>query len=342
MTPRWGDIHGVIRDAAPDAWGRRVQEARDRRPLTELDYLLGAGPNGVGAFEVTADTKRPPQPTSPPPSLATLITAAERVETGNTLPPELDRALLHGTSVGGARPKALLYDQDTCWLAKFSSTTDHYPVVRAEYAAMLLAARVGLLAPRVERVESLGRDVLLVERFDRVRRGPQWTRRQLVSALTALRLHETEARLASYLDLAAIIRRRARHPLTDTKRLFRRMVFNILVGNTDDHARNHAFFWDGRHLDLTPVYDICPDQRSGRTASQAMTVGAEGRAATLRNARSEAGRFGLTTTDAKETIDHLTDATRTHWPEAAARAGLTALQVELLERETILGPGCFE
>ncbi len=151
-----------------------------------------------------------------------------------------------------------------------------------------------------------------------------------------------EAHRASYLELAAFIQLRGGAPIDDRLELFRRMVFNILVGNNDDHARNHAFFWDGDEYALTPAYDICPCLRSGRTTSQAMTIGREGRRATLVNAVSECALFGLDPKEARRSVDALLDAMRKHWVAVADEAGLTGAQRSMLERETVLGPGALE
>lgn len=339
--PPLGDLHGVVRDAAPDAWGRRVQLHSSPRPLRELDFLMGAGIDRIGALAVTPAAE-PPAADPPQATLAELMGAAELIEAGTALGVELSMAMVRGTSVGGARPKALVRDGDEKYVAKFSSNTDTNPVVRTEHAAMRLGLHCGLAVASTQRVESLGRDVLLVRRFDREHASNGEVRKMLVSALTILRLHEMEAPLASYLDLAAFIRRSGAAPLADGRELFRRMVFNILVGNTDDHARNHAFFWDGRHYTLTPAYDICPDLRAGRTAYQAMAVGRDGRRATLKNAISEAGQFSLSLAEARAEVDELVERSRAFWPVAADEAQLTALQREQLERETVLGPGCFE
>jgi serine/threonine-protein kinase HipA len=243
--------------------------------------------------------------------------------------------------VGGARPKALLSDNQSDWIAKFSSSTDHYPVVRSEMAAMWLAGQCHIQVPTVRMVESMGKDVLLVERFDRIRNETGMERRFRISSLTALQLHETESQLASYLDLAGFIRRYAKDADQSNSQLFRRMMFNILIGNNDDHARNHSFFWDGVRYQLTPAYDICPMLRSGLTANQAMIVGKQGRLSTLKNALSEAGLFGLTEGDAIFIKNELVDRIKTHWAEASDYAGLTKLQSDLLRKTTVLSPGIF-
>ena len=343
FSPSFGELHSVLRDAAPDAWGRRVLHYRHGgRPLSELDYLLLAGNDRVGALDFTTSaTDYRTTSTSPPPSLAELIDAAQTLEAGKTLPESLGNALLHASSVGGARPKALLSDAQRKWIAKFSSSSDYYPVVRYEYAAMWLAGQCGITVPETRRLRKLDRDVLLVERFDRVAIKDRWQRRFLISGLTALKLHETEAILASYPDLAAFIRRRGRNYPDDSRQLYRRMVFNILIGNTDDHARNHAFFWDGQEYALTPAYDICPMLRVGQTAAQAMIVGKTGRESTLRNASSEAEQFGLTRTEAAGLNDELATIIREKWPEAADRAELTKEESQALQQATILSPACF-
>lgn len=144
---------------------------------------------------------------------------------------------------GGARPKVLLRDGSRSPIAKLSSTTDTYPVVKAEGVAMELARRVGLTASATEVTRCAGRDVLLVERFDRAEGGG---RRMLVSALTLFGLDEINARYGTDAELADIIRARFTRPAATTRDLFSRIVFNVCIGNIDDHARNHAAFWDGR------------------------------------------------------------------------------------------------
>ena len=340
--PRFGEMHSVIRDAAPDAWGRRVLLYRlNKGIVTELDYLLNAGPDRIGALTVQASSNGYQVDESGNASIDQLVEAASLIETGQPLPVDLDAALMHGSSVGGARPKALLYDRPSSWIAKFSSTTDQYPVVRSEMAAMWLAGKCNIDVPATRLIQSMGKDVLLVERFDRIRSEAGLQRRFMISGLTALQLHETESRLASYLDLTGFIRRYTKEADLDAVQLFRRMLFNILIGNNDDHARNHAFFWDGMHYQLTPAYDICPMLRSGLTANQAMVVGKEGRLSTLKNAQSEAGLFGVSWEMAEIVKAELIDTINTRWAEAADVAGLTGVQSELLRRSTVLSEGVF-
>ena len=301
ISPLSGEIAGCVADSGPDAWGRRVIEHRRNAAgsdLPVLAYLLESGSDRIGALDFEASATRYEARTDDTASLSEMAEAAERVENGIALTPALDRALLHGTSVGGARPKALLTDGSGDFIAKFASSVDSYPVVKAEFAAMELARRAGIDAAPVELARVLGKDILLVERFDRIRgeldsigtgsglgsAGAGSTadgagRRMMVSALTILELHDAHGiagRYASYTDLAQRIRSSFTAPDATLRELFSRIVFNILVGNTDDHARNHSAFWNGAELALTPAYDICPQARAGGETAQAMAFGADG------------------------------------------------------------------
>ncbi len=195
-------------------------------------------------------------------TLDELMASAELVEKGIPLPPEVSLALVHGSPIGGARPKALIQDEKKKYIAKFSSATDPYSVIKAEFIAMRLAQIAGLNFANVSLRKSSNKDVLLIERFDRVRTKKGWSRKGVISALTLFELDEMMARYASYEDLALLIRQEFNDASLTLKELFQRLVFNILVGNTDDHARNHAALWDGHRLSLTPSYDICPQALS--------------------------------------------------------------------------------
>jgi len=338
-------LPGVFRDAAPDAWGRRVfmyklqmTAEQGENALTEIDHLL-AGGRGVGAlhFQTTSDSYLPKAGNNA--SLEDLLAVTEAVETNTPLPPELEQALLHGTSIGGARPKALLQRQDGHQIiAKFSSTTDTFPMVRLEALAMHLASAAGIDVVSTERLSVMNKDVLLVDRFD-------WNNssvRHFFSALTALDLDEMEGRYASYPLLAEYLRKYADEPLTQCRELYRRMLFNILIGNTDDHAKNHALFWDGRFVRLTPAYDICVLPRTGMTASQAMEVGESGKQATLANAYSSCRRFGLSQKEALHMADEIVAAIHEHWWDACDETALPRRLAENIWQRVVLSPAVFE
>lgn len=339
-------IASCIRDAGPDAWGQRVILARragghlpadaDTGDLDQLTYLLESGSDRIGAldFQDSATQYRPRLETA---ALSELQKAAQLLEQGHVLAEPLAMALLRGSSVGGARPKVLVADDHRDWIAKLSSTTDPYPVVKAEAVGMELARRVGLSAPDTRIIRSAGKDVLLVERFDRVGRTGQ--RRQLISALTILGLDEMMARYATYPDLATAIRFGFTEPKKTLRELFGRIVFNVCIGNTDDHARNHAAFWDGRLLTLTPAYDLCPQVRSGEEAAQAMAVGRDGsRASRLRVCLDAAREYQLDPAQAREIIEAQVSIISDQWNDAADVATLTEIERTQLRGRQILNP----
>ena len=213
-------------------------------------------------------------------------------------------------------------------------------MVRAEAVGLELARRVGLDVPDSRVIESMGRDVLLVDRFDRTPVPGQ--RRMMVSALTILGLDEMMARYATYPDLADVVRARFTSPRATLRELFTRIVFNICIGNTDDHARNHAAYWDGRQLTLTPAYDLCPQVRSGETAAQAMAIGRSGaRSSQLRVCRDSAADYQLDAGDADAVIDHVVATIEKGWGDAADAARLTQLQRNQLWHNQILNPYIF-
>ena len=352
ITPQAGlSIAGCLRDAAPDAWGRRVILNRtfgrkgkdvDTAELGELTYLLESGSDRIGALDFQHSPSEYVPRAARSATLEELMCASEKVEIGVPLTPDLDQALFHGMSLGGARPKALIQDGDTKLIAKFSSSTDTYNVVKAEYVAMRLATRADLDVAPVRLEYVAGKDVLLVERFDRAKTKDGWTRKAMVSALTLFGLDEMMARYASYEDLAEIIRHRFTSPKATLHELYGRLVFNILCGNTDDHARNHAGFWDGEHLTLTPAYDICPQSRSGNVASQAMLILKDSRASTLSTCLEAAPNFLLSESGAKDIIDRQIGTIRDAWDEICEEAALTEVERNLFGQRIFLNDYVFE
>lgn len=346
------DIAGCIADAAPDAWGQRVimnqvigagAGAADPASLGHLSYLLNSGSDRIGAldFQQSPDTFVPRESSGA--TLIELMESAQRVEQGVLLSPALDQALIHGSSIGGARPKALLTDQSRKLIAKFSTATDSFPVVKGEYIAMDLARRAGLNVAPVELVRALGKDVLLVERFDRTLCASGWRRRSVVSALTILELGDMFGRYATYLDLAHVIRARFTDAGETLRELFARITFNILAGNTDDHARNHAAFWDGTQLMLTPAYDICPQLRAGGETRQAMAYGIDGvQMSQLSGCVGAASSYLLSQQEARAIIDHQIDVIKTQWNHVCDVARLTAVERAYFWHRQFLNPYSLE
>lgn len=340
-----------IRDGSPDAWGRRVIINRlvgakaaeaEAREITELTYLLESGSDRIGALDFQESATEYIPRLKAEASYEELLEAADRIEKGVPLTPALDQALNHGTSIGGARPKALIDNGDTKLIAKFSSSTDLYSVVKAEFIAMKLAAACGLDVALVSMIAAAGKDVLLIERFDRIKSDDGWQRKAMVSALTMLGLDEMMARYASYEELAEIIRHRFTDPKETLRELYGRIVFNILCGNTDDHARNHAAFWDGKMLTLTPAYDICPQGRTGNEATQAMLIKGENRMSTLRTCIAAAPDFLLTDDDAKTIIEGQIATIAGEWDAMCDHAKLTETDKNLFAGRQFLNPYCTD
>ena len=340
-----------IRDASPDAWGRRVlinlKTAKDTgaqppSDLDELSYLLESGSDRIGALDFQNSPQKYEARLSDQASIEDLFKASEKVEQGQLLSGPLDAALMHGTSLGGARPKVMLNDGDRKWIAKFSSSSDLYSVVKAEFMAMRLAKKLGMNVANVKLSTVLGKDVLLVERFDRAPKDSQWTRRSMVSALTLFGLDEMMAAYASYEKLTDIIRLRFSNPKSTLRELFSRMVFNVLCGNTDDHARNHAAFWDGSQLTLTPAYDICPQSRHGTQASQAMLILGSDRSSTLGACLNAATKFQLGHQEALDLINHQITGVQEAWPSICIEAALSEVDQNHFWKRQFLNPFAFQ
>jgi serine/threonine-protein kinase HipA len=329
-----------IRDAAPDGWGRYLMhKAAGSENLEEFDYLVASGDYRVGALAFG------PTPTDGPKriapwgdegpigehfDLAELAEAAERVQSVDRLEPNLRRILEAGSSLGGARPKAATTRNGLSWIAKFSAKEDTYPVCKTELAIMRLAQHCQLDVPETDFATILGRDIYLIRRFDREVEGNQLRRIPFASSLTMLEAHEVAAHRYSYRDLADVLRRFGSNPRQDLRELFRRMAFNILVGNDDDHLRNHAFLFDGRGWRLSPLYDVVARPRTGLSGSLVLAVGERGHEATLANALTGAAGFGLKNDEAATILEDLRVLVAARWKVSLSTAGVTAIDIERL------------
>lgn len=352
LEPRNGlHMPSCIRDASPDAWGRRIIINRllglkspqaDTSELDELTYLLESGSDRIGALDFQYSATEYQSRESKNTSLEELQEVVERVEKGLPLNSHLENALNHGTSIGGARPKVFIDHENVKYVAKFSSSSDIYNVVKTEYIAMRLAKLAGLNVANVSLTKAAHKDVLLVERFDRLKTRSGWSRRIMISALTMLGLDEMLARYASYQELTHIIRKDFANPQSTLKELFGRIVFNILSGNTDDHARNHAAFWDGAKLSLTPAYDICPQLRVGNEASQAMLISDGLRKSQLSTCLQAAHNFMLNREEATALIEQQITCIRENWQSVCDAAELSEVDRNLMWQRQFLNPYAFE
>lgn len=341
-------IPGCLRDAAPDAWGRRVimnrfadQNLSDSY-LNEIKYLLLSGSDRIGALDFQMSNHDYSPREQKQASLESLQKAAGLIESGALLPATLQMAIQHGTSIGGARPKALITTHNEKYIAKFSSSSDILNVIKIEFLAMHMAKLLGLNVADVKLTKSAKKDVLLIKRFDREHVDSSFSRKIVISALTLLGLDEMMARYASYEALALIIRKSFPNPKVQLKELFSRLTYNILCGNTDDHARNHAVFWDGHQYSLTPAYDICPQNRAGNEASQAMLVFKNSNLSLLDNCLRSASSYLLEEQEAKDIIDNQIALIHQHWNDACDFAQLSLIERNQLFKRQFLNPFIFQ
>ncbi|MDN5794499.1 MAG: HipA domain-containing protein [Intrasporangium sp.] len=336
-------IAACLKDATPDSWGERVIGNRlgsGDRELSIETYMLESGSNRLGAidFQQSAQEYRPRLNTA---GLDELYNAAEKVLAGEPLSPAIGDALLNGTAVGGAHPKVLVTDDSgTEYIAKLSVSADVHPIIRAEAVAIELARYCGLDVPDARVIRSMGRDVLLIERFDRT---PGGRRRHVVSGLAMLGLDALlGARYGSYPEMLDVLRELGRAPRDVGRRLFERVVFNVAIGNNDDHARNHAAFWDGEYLDLTSAFDLTPQIRSTDTSAQAMSIGRDGsRTSQFSVCVAAAADYGLSRPDAQEVVDRIVATIEGTWREAADAAGLSEADRHTLWKRSILNRSTF-
>jgi serine/threonine-protein kinase HipA len=333
-------IPGAVRDASPDAWGRRVIEAKLGRPaadMSEIEYLLNGPDDGAGnlSFRAALEALPASKPFNRTHHLAALVAAAETLAEDGRLPHEILEQLEPGTSMGGARPKVTVEADERIWLAKLPERKDGHNMQRVEYATLELARAAGLHVCSA-RLQSIGaRDALLLERFDR-QRSPGaggYFRLGLVSGLTVLDAEDGYAGRArwSYPLLADELRRWSARPDVDREELFRRMVFNAMVTNTDDHPRNHALLHTSSGWRLSPAYDIVPVPLiSVERRDLALEVGVHGRAASVYNLLSRSAVFGLDTEAAGNLIDTMMLVVK-GWREFYAERGVEPRTIDWLE-----------
>ena len=329
-------VFGALRDASPDYWGRRVIEKHSGEgDLTEVDYLLYSPDDRAGALAFGLS----PQPPAPRREFNRTIELAHLQELADSIiaqdeqerpvaPPaqQVEELLLLGTSMGGARPKVVVEDEGSLWLAKFNRADDRFNQARVEHAMLQLARECGLHTAESRIVTVADRDVLLVRRFDREHITGGYRRARMLSALTLLRAGDTyqDRERWSYVFLAEELRRNSSEPRADARELFLRMLFNALISNTDDHPRNHAVIAMDRNFRLAPAYDLTPfTPVSVEHRDLAMSVGDAGRYAQADNILSQCARFLLTREEASALVDATEAIVKARWYPVARAAGVT-------------------
>ena len=335
-------VFGALRDAGPDYWGRRVIEKHAGLPqLGEIDYLLYAPDDRAGALGFGLGPK-PPAPKrkfnkrldlEKLIKLAEAIIADEEVADG----PEAKQAedlMLIGTSMGGARPKAVVENDNGLWIAKFNRPDDKWNYARVEHAMLELARSCGMQVSQSRVIQIAGRDVLLVKRFDREKTQQGYERARMISGLTILRTEDTHQHRErwSYVLLAEELRRISAQPRQDANELFRRMVFNGLISNIDDHPRNHAAIAKEKDWKLSPGYDLTPATPiSLEKRDLALSCGDQGRYANAQNMLSQSARFYLEHGQAEAIITDMEERIKNTWYETARREGVSEADCETIK-----------
>ncbi len=342
-TVAFSGLFGALRDASPDYWGRLVIQRHLRQASpSEMDYLLHSPDDRAGALGFGLN------PTPPAPKrifnqrldLAALQTAADTLVATNdsntagrrnTHDLQVEKLLLLGTSMGGARPKAVIEDSDGLWVAKFNRRDDAWNSARVEHAMLQLARACAITTADSRVVKVGGRDVLLVKRFDREKIPGGYLRARMVSALTLLRAEDTyqSRNKWSYVLLAEELRRVCAEPQHNAAELFRRMCFNALISNIDDHPRNHAVIARNQDWCLSPAYDLTPATPiSQERRDLAMICGDGGRYANASNLLSQCARFLLERDEAQAVMADMQAQIKATWHATARSAGVSVRDCE--------------
>ncbi len=331
-----GGLYGSFRDAAPDYWGRLVIAAESRtapEAMSEFDFLLAANATRTGNLDFRLSLEDP-EPELVPPAfnqLADIITAAAEMESGEQTSPDLLQLLRQGSSMGGARPKCTVEWQNSLWIAKFTAKGDSINIPRLEYATMTLAGQCGINVPEMHLIQIGRQDVFLIKRFDRVKARQGWCRYGFQSGLSLMQWDEGERHNWAYPAIAGRLRRFMAAP--HIHEFYRRMIFNIMVRNTDDHPRNHGLLASEDTIILSPAYDIVPSLTRAGVGTDfrlAMSIGDKGREALLVNAISQSEKFGLSKEKAEEIIIDVSKNAR-KWQEHFAGCKFTEEEIDTLQ-----------
>jgi len=340
-TARMEGFFGAIRDSMPDFWGRRVIERNTgHTQLEEFDYLMYGPDDRAGALGFGLNVQPPATQSrfNRTLDLEFIQAAADAIINDDmnlegSAARQVEELMLIGTSLGGARPKAVVEHRQGLWIAKFGRHDDRWNHPRVEHGMLNLAEACGLTVADSDITKVGGRDVLLVRRFDRDRTEDSYRRHRMVSALTMLQSDDNSAarRDWSYILLADEIRRVSVKPEADLRELFARMCFNAAVSNLDDHPRNHAILAKGRNWRLSPTFDLTPTPIIAvERRNLAMACGSVGRYANRKNLLSQHGRFLLSEEDAIAFLDHIVETVRNAWRPTMRRAGVSHADCEAI------------
>ena len=330
-------VFGSIGDSAPDTWGRRLMQRAERRKaeregravrtLLEMDYLLGVSDiSRLGALrfrEVGTDVFQSATREGVPGviDLGRLMQVTERILRDEETDDDLQLIFAPGSSLGGARPKASVIDQHGLLaIAKFPKETDDYCVERWEHIALTLAGQAGIRTAAHELLDVAGKPVFLSRRFDR----SENTRIPFLSALSMLRLRDGQH--GSYPELVEVLSAHGAATTADARELFKRMLFNVLVSNVDDHLRNHGFLWVEHGWSLSPAYDVNPTPVDIKPRILSTNISLDEGTCDLDLALSVGEYFGLAPKHARE-IAREVARTTSGWRQVATNAGAPKVEI---------------
>lgn len=326
-------VFGVLIDAGPDEWGRRqLSKTRRPPPVTHVEFLLAASGEGVGALHFTAQIHDTPRATPPRPfeNLVHLQHIAADIEAGKEVERTLEPYFFHGSGLGGARPKTLIEHDGRQWIAKFGRESDLVDMCRVEHAAMRMARAADIDVPDVAMTETARGPVVLVERFDRSG-DAQHHLVSVASLINKFDITQFDEAAMSYPGIAQLGKRIGSRTEHLAEKLFRRMLFNVAIGNTDDHLRNHAFYKDAAESEylLTPGYDIVPN--IGLQGSHAIALGAFGNTPSRDNLEAAAHRMGIERPNAVAIAEQVLSVTE-GWRDHMAESEVGDADMAILER----------
>ena len=326
-------VFGVLIDAGPDEWGRRqLSKTRQPPPVTHVEFLLAASGEGVGALHFTAEIRDTPKPTPKRPfeNLVHLQRIADDIESAREVDRSLEPYFFHGSGLGGARPKTLIEHEGRHWIAKFGRESDLVDMCRVEWASMRMAREAGIEVPDVALTETARGTVVLVERFDRTA-DAQHHLVSVASLINRFDITQYDEAAMSYPGIFQLGNRLGTNTAQLAEVVFRRMLFNVAIGNTDDHLRNHAFYKkasEAQYL-LTPGYDIVPN--TGLQGSHAIALGAFGNSPSRDNIAAAAHRMGLAEDDARRVAAEVLEVC-SGWKAFMKEGEVMASDIAILER----------
>lgn len=338
-TARLGGVFGALRDAGPDYWGRRIIEMHaGKTMLGEIDYLLESPDDRAGAlgFGLGQEPPAPRREFNKTLDLAKLQKIAvdivrQEIKEKDDDVVQIEELMLIGTSIGGARPKTVVEDEQGLWIAKFNRPDDRWNFAKVEHAMLVLARKCGIRTAESRVVQIAGKDVLLVQRFDRFKTDKGYARARMISGLTVLQADENERDRWSYISLAEETRRLVANPSRDAPELFHRMCFNALISNLDDHPRNHALIAKEREWTLSPAYDLTPSPAVAQDQRDlAMICGDRGRIACASNILSQHTRFLLSPVEAKTIVETMKQTVSATWYDVVRAEGVSEKDAEAI------------